>query len=196
MESVLFVLLDRFADWEVALLAPALRDGLMPGRPGRYTTLYAAPDGNPVRSIGGLCVTPDLPLGELPEGCAGVILAGGMAWQSPEAEPVAGMVREALKRGLLVGAVCNACAFLAAHGLLNGARHTGNALEQLRAWGGSRYTGEAHFEAQPAVRDGNLVTANGAGFIEFTRECLTRLAADTPETIAAHYAMYKRGSFL
>ena len=32
MKTVLFVLLDEFADWEAAFLAPALRGGVMPGR--------------------------------------------------------------------------------------------------------------------------------------------------------------------
>ena len=36
MKTVLFVLLDQFADWESAFLAPALRGGVMPGRPGEF----------------------------------------------------------------------------------------------------------------------------------------------------------------
>lgn len=50
-DIVIFILLDDFADWEAAFLAPALRAGVMPGRPGHYAVRYAAPGGVPVRSI-------------------------------------------------------------------------------------------------------------------------------------------------
>ena len=33
MKEIVIVLLDRFADWEAAFLAPALRGGVMPGHP-------------------------------------------------------------------------------------------------------------------------------------------------------------------
>ena len=60
MKTVLFVLLDQFADWESAFLAPALRGGVMPGRPGRHAVRYATPGGVPVRSIGGMTLTPEV----------------------------------------------------------------------------------------------------------------------------------------
>ena len=53
-KEIVFVLLDDFADWEAAFLAPALRAGTMPGRPASYGVKYMTPDGRPVRSIGGL----------------------------------------------------------------------------------------------------------------------------------------------
>lgn len=195
MKTVLFVLLDQFADWEGAFLAPALRAGVMPGRPGSYGVAYAAPGGGPVRSIGGMTVTPDHGTEALPEDCAGLILVGGMSWNKPDAETVVPLVREALSRGILVGAICNAASFLAAHGFLNGVRHTGNTLEMLREWGGANYTGEGLYEERQAVRDGNIVTANGTGYLEFTRECLLQLGADTPETVAASYEFNKHGFY-
>ena len=74
-------------------------------------------------------------------------------------------------------------------------RHTGNTLEQLRLWGGENYSGQALYEERQAVRDGNLITANGSGYLEFTREYLTALDADTPEAIAAAYAFNKQGLY-
>lgn len=193
-KTVLFVLLDRFADWEGAFLASALRGGVLPGCPGgSYKVTYAAPQGRPVRSIGGMTVTPDCGTEALPSDCAALILIGGMRWQAPEAEAVAALVGEALGRGILVGGICNASSFLAAHGFLNDVRHTGNTLEMLKKWGGSRYTGEALYEERQAVRDGNIVTANGTGYLEFTRECLLWLEAGTKERIAASYALNKHG---
>ena len=195
MKEVIVVLLDCFADWEAAFLAPALRGGTMPGRPGWCEVKYLTPDGAAVQSLGGLRVTPDYAAGELPAECAGLILAGGMGWERPEAEKIVPLVAEAQRRGLLVGAICNAASFLAAHGFLNEVRHTGNTVEMLQKWGGDCYTGAARYEERQAVRDGNIVTANGTGYMEFTRECLLALGADTPEAIAASYTFNKNGFY-
>ncbi len=72
-------------------------------------------------------------------------------------------------------------------------RHTGNTVEMLKQWGGANYTGEALYEERQAVRDGNVVTANGTGYLEFTRECLLALKADTPDRIEASYKFNKYG---
>ena len=47
-------------------------------------------------------------------------------------------------------------------------------------------------EAQ-AVSDKNIVTANGVGHLEFTREMLILLKANTHEQIAHWYDFYKNG---
>ena len=176
-KEIVFVLLDDFADWEAAFLAPALRAGTMPGRPASYGVKYMTPDGRPVRSIGGLRAAADCDASALPEACAGLILVGGMQWQSEAAQRIVPLVGEALARGIVVGAICNAVSFMAAHGFLNGVR----------------YTGEELYEERQAVRDGNVVTANGTGQLEFTRECLLALSADTPEAIEASYKFNKEG---
>ena len=196
MKTILFILLDNFADWEAAFLASALRGGVMPGHTGRYEIAYATPGGRPVRSIGGLTVAPDRSTeAGLPDECAGIVLVGGMNWQTPEAATAEPLAREALTRGLLLGAICNATAFLAAHELLNEARHTGNTVEMLQQWGGDRYTGAARYEERQAVRDGGMVTANGTGYLEFSREYLLALGADEPEAIAAWYEFSKHGIY-
>ena len=124
-----------------------------------------------------------------------LILVGGMQWESAAARRIAPLAGEALKRGILVGAICNAASFLAAHGFLNAAEHTGNTLEMLREWGGANYTGAGLYRERQAVRDGKIVTANGSGYLEFARECLLALEADTPEQIAASYAFNKHGFY-
>ena len=168
----------------------------MPGHTGRYEIAYATPGGYPVRSIGGLTVAPDRSTeAGLPDECAGIVLVGGMNWQTPEAATAEPLAREALTRGLLLGAICNATAFLAAHELLNEARHTGNTVEILQQWGGDRYTGAARYEERQAVRDGGMVTANGTGYLEFSREYLLALGADEPEAIGAWYEFSKHGIY-
>lgn len=195
-KEVLFLLLDDFADWEGAFLTTGLNTGLtMAGGGTPYVSRTLTPTQKQVRSIGGLVVTVDYTAATMPEDYAALILVGGMAWQSEEARRVVPIVRAALARGVLVGAICNAAAFLAAHGFLNGVRHTGNTLEMLREWGGANYTGADLYEERQAVRDGNIVTANGTGYLEFTRECLLWLHADTDEVIEASYQFNKHGLY-
>ena len=43
------------------------------------------------------------------------------------------------------------------------------------------------------VGDKNIVTANGTGYLEFTRELLLALKADTQEKIEAFYDFSKNG---
>lgn len=195
-KEVLFLLLDDFADWEGAFLTTGLNTGLtMAGGGTPYVSRTLTPAQKQVRSIGGLVVTVDYTAATMPEDYAALILVGGMAWQSEEARRVVPIVEAALARGVLVGAICNAAAFLAAHGFLNGVRHTGNTLEMLREWGGANYTGADLYEERQAVRDGNIVTANGTGYLEFTRECLLWLHADTDEVIEASYQFNKHGLY-
>lgn len=197
-KEVIIVLLDRFADWEAAFLAPALRTGIQLGpesTPGRYEVAYLTPDGKPVRSLGGLRVSPDRDAASLPDDCAGLVLAGGMGWQNPEAERIVPLVEEARRRNIPVGGICNATLFLAAHGFLNEVRHTGNTAEMMEQWGGGRYTGRPLYEERQVVSDRGIVTANGSASLEFAREMLLALEADTPERIAALYAFNKNGFY-
>jgi len=45
------------------------------------------------------------------------------------------------------------------------------------------------------VADGGIVTANGTGYLEFSRELLLLLEADASERIEADYAFQKNGLY-
>lgn len=188
-EEVLLVLLNEYADWESAFLAAGLRSG------GRYVPRTVAPTREAVVSIGGFRTLPDYDFQTLPEEYAALVLIGGIGWQSAAAAGVVDPVQHARDNGRIVGGICNGASFLAAHGFLNDVRHTGNTLEQLKLWGGERYTNEAGYVERQAVADGGIVTANGTGYLEFSRELLLLLEADAPERIAADYAFQKNGLY-
>lgn len=190
-QEVLFILLNEYADWEGAFLSISLNTGVIPGNEIKYIPKTVTPTLEGVRSIGGFRTMPDYSFQTMPADYAALILIGGMQWKSPEAELVAPMVQEALKRGKIVGAICNAASFLCSHGFLNDVKHTGNTLSQLKLWGGDPYTNEAGYQEKQAVSDKNIVTANGTGHLEFARELLLLLNADTPENIEASYNYYK-----
>lgn len=192
-QKVLFVLLNEYSDWEGAFLSAALHTGVMPGGEIKYQTYTVAPTPAAVCSIGGFRTLPDFCFDNIPHEYAALVLIGGNSWDSSEAKAVVPLVQQALDTGKIVGAICSGASFLCAHGFLNHIKHTGNGLDQLKLWGGERYTNEAGYVEAQAVSDGNIVTANGVGYIEFTRELLLLLKANTPEQIATWYDFYKTG---
>ena len=195
MKEVLLLLLNGYADWEGAFLAPSLNAGVNPSVAPRYIVKTVAPTAEPVKSIGGLRTLPDYTFDTMPEDYAALILIGGTQWQSEEAERVAPLVSKAIENGRIVGGICDAASFLAAHGFLNHVRHTGNGVEQLKLRGGANYTNEQGFVERQAVADGNIVTANGVAYLEFSRELQKLLRAATEEDIESSYQFYKQGFF-
>ena len=193
MKEVIFVLLNEFADWEGAFIAACLNQGVMPGSPVPYKVKTLSITKEPVSSIGGFKVLPDYGLKDMPEDYAGLILIGGMSWFSPEAELIVPLVEKAIKDKKVVGGICNASVFLAMHGFLNNVKHTSNTIDYLKQHVGERYTGDSNYVDQQAVRDGKIITANGTGQLEFCREILYALEADTAEAIEKSYLFYKNG---
>ena len=55
------------------------------------------------------------------------------------------------------------------------------------------YTGESLYINEPAVRAGNIITANGFATLEFCREILYALEADSSPKIERSYRMNKTG---
>lgn len=193
--TVLLVLLNEYADWECAYLAPALKAGVAQGRQGAYEVKTMAPTLNEIVSLGGLHVVPDYSFSDFPEDFSALILIGGDRWDSPEAKGVEPIVRKAISLHKVVGAICNGASFLASCGFLNDVKHTGNGLDQLKQWGGVNYTNESGYTERQAVSDKNIVTANGTGSMELSREILKVLKADTDGKIASLYHFMKFGFY-
>lgn len=74
---------------------------------------------------------------------------------------------------------------------MNDVKHTGNGVDNLKQWSGDKYTNEFNYIEAQAVSDKNIVTANGTGCLEFTRELLLLLKADTEEKINEFYDFQK-----
>lgn len=193
-KEVLFVLIEEYADWEFALLAPGLRRGFGIWEP-QYDVRTVAADAGPVMSIGGVRCLPDYTFETIPDDYAALVLVGGMNWWGEEARRVVRLVEQALARQIVVGAICDASAFLGAHGFLNDVDHTSNGLAYLQNRAGSAYSGAARYRNVPSVRDGNLVTANGVGFVDFTCNMLAALNATQAGEIEAMRAAFTSGMF-
>jgi len=194
-KEVIFVLLNDFADWEGAYISACLNMCVKPDIPTKYKVKTLSVSKEPVVSIGGFRVLPDYDMSELPDDYAGLILIGGMRWFSPEAEQIVPLVEKAIAEKKLVAGICNASVFLGMHGFLNDVKHTSNGLGYIKQYAGNQYMGEANYINEPAVRDNNIVTANGNAPLEFCREVLYVLDAAAPEDIEESYSFYKKDFF-
>ncbi len=179
---------DGFADWEAAYTVAELR------RSGKLQVLTVGYTGEPVVSMGGLCVLPDYELAELdPEMIRLLILPGGEQWETAPLDPaLESLLRHLLLHGVPVAAICAATLALARIGALTGRRHTSNDL----AWLKSRvaeYDGEADYADALAVRDRGVITASGLGALEFAREIFAQLGVFSDEDRAAWYRTFKEG---
>ncbi|WP_311195621.1 type 1 glutamine amidotransferase family protein [Planococcus sp. 107-1] len=194
MEKVLFVVLEEYADWEAASVAAALNEKPEQGEK-KYEVKTVSLTKEPVTSIGGFRTLPDYTLDELEDDFAGLILIGGNSWRKEESKPVIELVHKALDADKIVGAICDGTVFLGMNGILNSNDHTSNYLPELQEAAGENYTGEGRYLEQQAVRDGNLITANGSAYLEFGKEVLTALESAPQEEIDEWYDFFKKGYY-
>jgi len=189
---VLFVLLEQFADYEYPFLATALQDRIQ-DKTSPYEVKTISVSKNPVKSIGGFTVLPDFSVEEYPADYAGLILIGGNTWRTEEAKKIAPLLKQAFSSGKVTGAICDATVFLGMNGLLNGKKHTSNTLDSLMEAAQENYSGQNDYQNEQAVRDGNLVTANGTAHLEFAKEVLSALDAYPADYIENYYTFFKLG---
>lgn len=198
-KTILFVILDQYTDWEAAYVScfiNAFGGSLYPSSSGTYTIKTVSLKKEGMLSCGGFTALPDYSLDSLPEDFAGLVLVGGMSWRKEEALRVKPLVERALAEGKVLGAICDAVGFLGLIGVLNEVKHTGNDLEGIKQWAGSAYGGEANYLLQQAVRDKNIVTANGTAALEFAKELCLALGLASEEQIEEWFQFYKKGPYL
>ncbi|MFF0493835.1 type 1 glutamine amidotransferase family protein [Nocardia sp. NPDC004068] len=179
---------DTFADWEPGYVTAQINRGLWQREPGSWRVVTVGPSREPVTSMGGLRVLPDLALDELaPADSALLLLPGSDTWVTGELAAFGRKAREFLDAGVPVAAICGATFGLAREGLLDDRDHTSNAAEFLAASG---YSGAARYVAEPAVCDGDLITASGTKPVEFARAIAARLDLYEPRVLDAWYDLY------
>lgn len=191
-KAVHLYVLEGLADWEAGYTIAGINSPAFQLNPGRYTVRTVGATRTPVRTMGGVTIVPDLALDELTAtDSAMVILPGSDAWLTGGQDPVIETASAFLAAGVPVAAICGATAGLARRGLLDGRRHTSNAREFLASLPG--YGGAERYVDEPAVRDGDLITASGTAPIDFARLIFQRLEVYAPPAIEAWYALYRHG---
>lgn len=192
MRTIYLYVCDTMADWEIGYLTAELNTG-------RYFKKGLSPckivtvgiDVSPVTTMGGLKILPDISVAECDiKSADALILPGGDTWLEAIHEPIIKKVEQGIKENMIVAAICGATMGLAKHGILDSRPHTSNDLGYLKMVCPD-YKGEAYYKNEPAVTDGNLITATGVAPLEFTLEVLKALQVFSPETLEAWYQLYK-----
>lgn len=146
-------------------------------------------------SIGGFRCLPDYTFSTIPENYAALVLVGGLGWWGKDAKRVVPVVEDAIKKDIAIGAICDASAFLGANGFLNKVSHTSNGLNYLKNKAGSVYSGEELYCHQPSVYTDKLVTASGAGYVDFACNMLVALKATNSKNIRKMKDIFGSGLF-
>ncbi|THV43095.1 type 1 glutamine amidotransferase family protein [Glycomyces buryatensis] len=182
---------DTLADWEVGYATAHINNGDWQREPGRYQVRTVGASRAPVRTKGGMTITPDLTLDELrAEDSAMLILPGADTWLTGGNDAFAKKARQFLDVGVPLAAICGATGGLAAEGLLDDRRHTSNAPEFVEAFGSK---GADLYCDVPAVTDRGLITASGTAPVDFAREVFAALELYSPEVLASWYKLYGLG---
>lgn len=191
-KTILFVILQQYADWEAAYISSAIT---MLGQ-GQYDIKTVSLSKDYVQSIGGFRILPDYDIKSVPNDYDAVVLIGGMTWRNEDVWQVKVLVEDCNQKGKILGGICDASAFLGTVGVLNDVIHTSNDLNDLKQWAGSIYTGEEKYVARQAVRDRNIITANGTAPMEFAKEILLALNVASEEKVVDWYNFHKLGLYV
>jgi putative intracellular protease/amidase len=181
---------EGYADWEPALATVGL-------------TLYSdfevktfSFDGLPLRSMGNIKVQPDLSLREIEADAADIILLpGGVAWEDGRNDAILPFIHQVRSKRCSIAAICGATIALAKLGYLNEIEHTSNGEGYLQKFV-PEYEGQSFFVNKPAVCDEGIITANGAGMIEFTYELFKHISMLSNEDLEDWLDIYKSAGML
>jgi putative intracellular protease/amidase len=181
MRPVHLYVLDTYADWEPGYLLAELHSGRYLTARRSWPVRVVAATKRSVRSMGGMKVTPDVTVKELtPADSSLLVLPGADTWADKRHAPILDLADAFLNAGVPVAAICGATIAMGEAGLLDGRPHTSNDLGALKAMA-PHYKGEQHYQVQPVVRDGCLITASGVAPAHFAVATLRMLDAMSEE---------------
>ncbi|GGO85041.1 type 1 glutamine amidotransferase family protein [Wenjunlia tyrosinilytica] len=188
-ETVYVAVYDTLADWEVGHAIAHINNPVWQREPGRYRVVTVGAGPEPVTTVGGVRIVPDAVLEQVrPEEAAMLILPGAYTWESGDRNGAfARLAREFVEAGVPVAAICGATAGMARAGLLDDHDHTSAVAEYLAPTG---YQGSERYRDEPAVTDGNVITAGPTNPVEFAREVLAKLEVYEPHVLDAWYRLY------
>ncbi len=180
---------DGLADWEPAHALCEIN------KSGKFDVVAVGFADNPVTTMGGLRLLPDMTLDAVnPAEAAIFILPGGDMWEQKSDEKITNVLRQLHDAEVPVAAICGATLEIARAKLTRGRRHTSNAKEYLKAMVAD-YTDEKFYVDELAVTDNRIITASGLGSVEFGREIITQLNIYSEADTKVWFEMFKHGVF-
>lgn len=189
--TVYLLVFDTLADWEPGFVVAGINNPEGQKSPGRYQIRTVAATADPITTIGGIRMLPDMTLDQLdPADSAMLILPGGESWDRGGNLEAVEKAKAFLAAGIPVAAICGATAGLARGGILDTRKHTSNAPEYLAATG---YRGGHLYQTTDVASDQNVITASGMKSLEFAREIFERLDLYEEKVLDAWYGLFKTG---
>jgi putative intracellular protease/amidase len=182
---------DSMADWEASFAIAGINNPQFQREPGRYRVVTAGLTTQPVTTMGGLRIQPEICLSEIdPDQSAMLILPGGDHWESAGNADAVELARVFFVEAVPVAAICGATLALARAGMLDDFHHTSNSREYLASSG---YRGGSFYCDVPAITDEGVITASGIAPVEFAREIFRTLNLYSRETLDAWFALFRFG---
>jgi putative intracellular protease/amidase len=181
---------DDWADWEVGYAIAHIGKAQWQREPGRYRIRTVGRSLEPVLTMGGVRVVPDVAADEVEvEDAAMLILAGSGRWDvDPEFAEFGGrLARRFVDAGVPVAAICGATSGLARAGLLDDRDHTSAAAYYLAATG---YQGGERYREADAVSGDGVITAGPTEPVAFAREVFATLDLYEPEVLDAWFRLF------
>jgi putative intracellular protease/amidase len=147
----------------------------------------------PIISMGGLKIVPDISLSDFaPQLAAILILAGGDAWMEGEVAKVSDAVNAMISANQPVAAICAATLALAHAALLDDRQHTSNGRGFIEKYV-REYRGQRLYRVSRAVTDRLVTTANGLSPFAFAAQIFRALAPEREQDIETYENLYSRG---
>ncbi|HEX7817398.1 DJ-1/PfpI family protein [Dyella sp.] len=188
-DTVYFLAFDGFADWHAALALCEIR------RPGDWQLRTLGFSMQPVRSMAGVRVLPELTLEDIDEASAAlVVLPGGHLWERRQPSTWVEAIARMHRAGTTIAAIDSGVLALARAGLLEGRRHTASWPGQI-SMHVPRYRGEERYDSQTlAVNHDRVITASHLGSVELAREVIRALDLYSPLDREHWYRMFKHAA--
>ena len=182
---------EGLADWEPGHVLAELHSGRYLKDPSlRYDVVLCGRTMETITTMGGIRLAPELLFSDIIAGDGDLlVLPGADTWLDPIQLPVIEIVRELLKQGTIVAAICGATLGLANAGILDNRPHTSNDPAALRMLCPG-YRGKKFYRNEPSVTDNNLITASGLAPVEYAYHVFRKLDVMAPATCEAWHGLF------
>jgi putative intracellular protease/amidase len=189
--NVYLYVFDSMADWEASFAIAGIHNPRFQQHQGRYRVVTVGATRQPVTTMGGLRIVPEVSLAEVdPSEAAMLILPGGDTWETGGNREAIQLARVFFIESIPIAAICGATLALACAGMLDDFHHTGNSRDSLAATG---YRGSKFYCDVPAITDEGVITASGTAPLEFAREIFRALDLYSDSSLEAWYTLFKFG---
>ncbi|MEZ7891403.1 MAG: type 1 glutamine amidotransferase family protein [Candidatus Wallbacteria bacterium] len=185
-------LLDTLSDWEIGYITAEINTGrFFKNKSDQSPIIKVSHSMNSIKTMGKIEICPDISIEnvEFQEGDM-LILPGADTWMDGKNEKILNIIEKLLDNKIVVAAICGATMALAGKGILNNRKHTSNDKEYLKI-SCPNYSGSELYINEPAVVDGNLITATGIAPLEFSYCIFKKSGLFKEETIEAWYNLFK-----